>query len=229
STLAVISIVIVGTWLHSVGQASVGEIVSFMGFAMLLIGRLETAASFVASLFFKLPALEEFFAVLDAQSTVPEAAHARQLWAPRGGVEFDNVSFAYPGGSDVLSAMSFNARPGSSIALVGHTGAGKSTAMALLQRLWDPTAGKITIDGQDLRDVSLDSLRAHIGVVFQESMLFNRSISDNLRVGRPDATDEEVEKACRMADAHEFIIRQPQGYNTTIGERGATLSGGQRQ
>jgi ATP-binding cassette, subfamily B, beta-glucan exporter len=229
STLAVIAIVIVGTWLHTVGQASVGEIVSFMGFAMLLIGRLETAASFVSSLFFKLPALEEFFAVLDAQSTVPESAHARQLWAPRGGVEFDNVSFAYPGGSDVLSAMSFNARPGSSIALVGHTGAGKSTAMALLQRLWDPTAGKITIDGQDLRDVSLDSLRAHIGVVFQESMLFNRSISDNLRVGRPDATDEDVEKACRMADAHEFIIRQPQGYNTMIGERGATLSGGQRQ
>lgn len=229
STLAVIAIVIVGTWLHTNGLASVGEIVSFMGFAMLLIGRLETAASFVSSLFFKLPALEEFFTVLDAKSSVPEAAHARTLWAPRGEVVFDQVSFAYPGGTDVLHDMSFTARPGTSIALVGHTGAGKSTAMSLLERLWDPTEGRITIDGQDLRDVTLESLRAQIGVVFQESMLFNRSIRDNLRVGRADATDAELEQACRMADAHEFIIRQPHGYDTMIGERGATLSGGQRQ
>ncbi|MBN8925857.1 MAG: glucan ABC transporter ATP-binding protein/ permease [Rhodospirillales bacterium] len=229
STLAVITIVIVGTWLHGKGMASVGEIVSFMGIAMLLIGRLETAASFVSSLFFKLPALEEFFAVLDAQSSVPEKPDARRLWAPRGEVGFENVSFAYPGGTPVLSEMSFTAKPGTSVALVGHTGAGKSTAMALLQRLWDPTEGRITIDGQDLRDVTLESLRGQIGVVFQESMLFNRSIRDNLRVGNPEATDEDVERACRMADAHEFIIRQPHGYDTLIGERGTTLSGGQRQ
>jgi ATP-binding cassette subfamily B protein len=229
STLAVITIVVVGTWLHSNGMASVGEIVSFMGIAMLLIGRLESAASFVASLFFKLPVLEEYFAVLDAQSTVPERADARRLWAPRGEVVFDNVTFGYPGGKPVLSEMSFTARPGTAVALVGHTGAGKSTAMALLQRLWDPTEGRITIDGQDLRDVTLDSLRSQIGVVFQESMLFNRSIRDNLRVGSPDATDEELEHACHMADAHEFIIRQPNGYDTLIGERGTTLSGGQRQ
>jgi ATP-binding cassette subfamily B protein len=113
--------------------------------------------------------------------------------------------------------------------LVGHTGAGKSTAMALLQRMWDPTSGRISIDGQDLRDITLYSLRSNIGVVFQESLLFNRSIRDNLLVGRPDATDEEIEQACRMADAHEFIVRQPQGYDTMIGERGTTLSGGQRQ
>ena len=115
------------------------------------------------------------------------------------------------------------------IALVGHTGAGKSTAMTLLQRLWDPTSGRITIDGQDLRDITLDSLRSNVGVVFQESLLFNRSIRDNLMVGRPDATDEEMEQACRMADAHEFIVRQANGYDTLIGERGTTLSGGQRQ
>ena len=229
STLAVITLVIVGTWLHGRGMASVGEIVSFMGIAMLLIGRLETAASFVSSLFFKLPALEEFFAVLDAESSVPEKPDARRLWAPRGEVGFENVSFAYPGGTPVLSEMSFTAKPGTSVALVGHTGAGKSTAMALLQRLWDPTEGRITIDGQDLRDVTLESLRGQIGVVFQESMLFNRSIRDNLRVGNPEATDEDVERACRMADAHEFIIRQPHGYDTLIGERGTTLSGGQRQ
>ena len=229
STLAVITIVVVGTWLHVHGLATVGEIVTFMGLAMMLIGRLESATSFIASLFFKLPSLEEFFAVLDAQSSVPERPDARQLWAPRGEVRFDDVSFAYPGGNAVLSGLSFTAKPGSSVALVGQTGAGKSTAMAMLQRLWDPTEGAITIDGQDLRDVTLESLRSQIGVVFQESMLFNRTIRDNMLVGKPDATQEEVEHACRMADAHEFIVRQPHGYDTMIGERGSTLSGGQRQ
>ncbi|MFL5285171.1 MAG: glucan ABC transporter ATP-binding protein/ permease [Rhodopila sp.] len=230
ATLAVITIVVVGTWLHVNGMASVGEIVSFMGIAMMLIGRLETAASFVSSLFFKLPALEDFFAILDSRSSVPEKENARTLWAPRGDVRFEDVSFGYPsGGSTVLSNVSFEAKPGMSIALVGHTGAGKSTAMSLLQRLWDPTDGHITIDGQDLRDVTLDSLRSNIGMVFQESLLFNRTIRDNLLVGRPDATEEDLERACRMADAHEFIIRQPHGYDTMIGERGTTLSGGQKQ
>jgi ATP-binding cassette, subfamily B, beta-glucan exporter len=230
STIAVITIVVIGTWLHTQGLASVGEIVSFMGLAMLLIGRLETAASFVSSLFFKLPALEDFFAILDARSTVPEKDDARKLWAPRGEVKFEDVSFAYPnGGAPVLSGMSFTAKPGTCVALVGHTGAGKSTAMAMLQRLWDPTEGRITIDNQDLRDVTLDSLRANIGVVFQESLLFNRTIRDNLLVGREDASDEEIQHACSMADAHEFIIRQPHGYDTMVGERGTTLSGGQRQ
>jgi ATP-binding cassette, subfamily B, beta-glucan exporter len=229
STLAVITIVVIGTWLHVHGQAGVADIVTFMGLATLLIGRLESAVSFVASLFFKMPALEDFFAVLDAKSSVPERPDARTLWAPRGEVIFDDVSFGYPNAGPVLSDVSFAARAGTTVALVGHTGAGKSTAMMLLQRLWDPTGGRITIDGQDLRDVSLESLRAAIGVVFQESMLFNRSIRDNLLVGRPGATDAELEQACRMADAHEFIIRQPNGYDTQIGERGVTLSGGQRQ
>ena len=229
STLAVITIVAIGAWLHAHGQAGIGEIVSFMGFAMLLIGRLESAVSFVANLFYKLPAVEEFFAILDAKSSVPERPDARTLWAPRGEVVFDDVSFAYPGAQSVLRDVAFTAKPGSSIALVGHTGAGKSTVMALLQRLWDPDTGRITIDGQDLREVSLESLRAAIGVVFQESLLFNRSIRDNLRIGLPDATEEQIEQACRMADAHEFIVRQPQGYDTLIGERGVSLSGGQRQ
>jgi ATP-binding cassette, subfamily B, beta-glucan exporter len=226
----VIAIVVVGTWLHVNGMASVGEIVSFMGFAMLLIGRLETAASFLSSLFFKLPVLEDFFKILDERTSVPEKDDARVLWAPRGEVRFENVGFGYPAsGAPVLNDVSLKAHPGTCIALVGHTGAGKSTAMALLQRMWDPTAGRITIDGQDLRDITLDSLRANVGVVFQESLLFNRSIRDNLIVGRPEATDEEIEQACRTADAHEFIIRQRDGYNTMIGERGTTLSGGQRQ
>ena len=149
--------------------------------------------------------------------------------AKTGEVVFDTVSFAYPGGPKILSDCAFVARPGTVVALVGQTGAGKSTAMALLQRLWDPSGGRVTIDGQDLRDVTLESLRSSIGVVFQESLLFNRTIRENLLIGRPDATEPELERACQLADAHEFILRQPQGYDTMIGERGSTLSGGQRQ
>lgn len=229
STLAVIAIVVIGTLLHLRGQASVGEIVSFMGFATLLIGRLESAVSFASRLFFQLPILEDFFAVLDAKSSVPEQPDAAELVATHGEVAFEELSFAYPGGPNILSDVSFTARPGMSVALVGQTGAGKSTAMNLLQRLWDPSSGRVLIDGQDLRDVSLESLRRSIGVVFQESMLFNRSIRENLLIGRPEASDDELERACRLADAHEFIVRQPQGYDTLVGERGATLSGGQRQ
>ena len=229
STVAVIVIVAVGTLLHVQGQATVGEIVSFMGIATLLIGRLDSAISFTATLFFRLPALEEFFAILDSRSSVPEKPDAVKLVARNGEVVFDNIGFAYPGGPNILTECSFVARPGTTVALVGQTGAGKSTAMALLQRLWDPSSGRVTIDGQDLRDVTLESLRGAIGVVFQESLLFNRSIRDNLLMGRPDASDAELEQACQMADAHEFILRQPQGYGTLIGERGSTLSGGQRQ
>ncbi len=229
STIAVIAIVLIGTMLHMQGQASIGEIVSFMGFATLLIGRLESAVNFASRVFFQLPVLEDFFSVLDAKSSVPETPAAKELVAQSGEVVFENLNFAYPGGPNILSDVSFTARPGTSVALVGQTGAGKSTAMNLLQRLWDPVSGSIRIDGQDLRDVTLESLRRSIGVVFQESMLFNRSIRENLRIGRPNATDDDLERACRLADAHEFIIRQPQGYDTVVGERGSTLSGGQRQ
>jgi glucan exporter ATP-binding protein len=229
STLAVIAIVVVGTLLHLRAEAGVGEIVAFIGFALLLIGRLESAMSFVSRLFMQMPALEEFFSVLDARSTVPDAPGAPELRVGEGLVRFDSVHFAYPTGPEILRGVSFEARAGRTVALVGATGAGKSTAMALLQRLWDPTAGRLSIDGQDLRAVSLDSLRRAIGVVFQDSMLFNRTIRDNLLVGRPDASDAELERACRLAEAHDFILRQPHGYDTMVGERGVTLSGGQRQ
>ena len=229
STVAVISIVMIGTLLHLRGQATIADIVSFMGFSTLLIGRLELAMNFAARLFFMRPQIEDFLAILDTSSSVVEKPDAVALAGVRGEVTFEDVSFAYPGGPNVLDGVSFTARPGQVIALVGQTGAGKSTAMTMLQRLWDPTEGRITIDGQDLRDVTLDSLRRTLGVVFQESLLFNRSIRENLRIGRPEATDAELEEACRLADAHEFIIRQPHGYDTMVGERGATLSGGQRQ
>ena len=233
STMAIIAIVVLGTVLHTRGQASVGEIVTFMGFASLLIGRLDGALSWTSRLFFEVPNLREYFAIMDTKTSVPEKPDARAL-APAadgtvGTVDFDDVSFAYPGGPPILAGVSFTARPGMAVALVGQTGAGKSTAMNLLQRLWDPTGGRVLIDGQDLRDVTLESLRRSVGVVFQESMLLNRSIRDNLLIGKPDATSAEMERACRMADAHEFIVRQAHGYDTMVGERGATLSGGQRQ
>jgi ATP-binding cassette subfamily B protein len=229
STLTVIAIFVLGTWLHLRGQASVGEIVTFMGFATLLIARLEQAVGFVSTLFMQMPAVALYFEVMDTRSSVPEKPDAMALGRARGEVAFDHVTFGYPGGPPVLRDVSFTVAPGRTVALVGQTGAGKSTAMALLQRLWDPQEGRITIDGVDIRDVTLASLRAAIGVVFQESMLFNRSIADNLRVGKPDATQEELEAACRLAEAHDFILRQPHGYDTLVGERGATLSGGQRQ
>ncbi|PWS34753.1 glucan ABC transporter ATP-binding protein/ permease [Falsiroseomonas bella] len=229
ATLTVIAIFMLGTLLHLRGQATVGEIVSFMGFATLLIARLEGAVAFVSHLLLQTPALEQFFAVLDSRSSVPEKPDAASLGRVTGDVRFDQVAFAYPGGPRILDGIDFHAPPGRTVALVGQTGAGKSTAMALLQRLWDPVDGSITLDGHDLRDITLESLRRNIGVVFQEALLFNRSIRDNLVVGRPDATQEEIERACRMAEAHDFIAMKPQGYDTMVGERGSSLSGGQRQ
>jgi ATP-binding cassette, subfamily B, beta-glucan exporter len=229
STVTVISIFVLGTLLHLDGKASVGEIVSFMGFATLLIGKLEGAVAFVSRLVFQAPSMAEFFEVLDAKSTVPEKPDAFDLPRAQGHVSFERVAFAYPGGPRILDGVDFQAPPGRTVALVGQTGAGKSTAMALLQRLWDPVEGRVTLDGRDLRDMTLESLRRNIGVVFQESMLFNRTIKDNLLIGRAEATQEEIEQACRMAEAHDFITRQPKGYDTLVGERGSSLSGGQRQ
>jgi ATP-binding cassette subfamily B protein len=184
---------------------------------------------FVNSLFMDAHGLVEFFDVLDIESAVRDKPGARPLAPVKGRVEFDHVSFGYTRQRNALEDISFSAEPGRTVALVGETGAGKSTAMGLLHRQQDPHSGTIRIDGSDIRDVTLDSLRANIGVVFQESMLFYRSIADNLRVGKPDATDAELEEAARLACAHDFILLQPRGYQTRIGERGSTLSGGERQ
>ena len=229
STITVIAIFLMGTWLHMNNMATVGEIVSFMGFAGLLIGRLEGAVAFISHMLFQAPSMAEFFQVLDTVSTVPERPDAQDLGRAQGTVEFDQVGFGYPRSGKILHGVSFKALPGQTLALVGSTGAGKTTSMQLLQRLYDPQEGRVTLDGVDLRDITLESLRRNIGVVFQESMLFNRTIRDNLLVGRPDASQEEVERACRMAEAHDFITRQPKGYDTMVGERGTSLSGGQRQ
>jgi ATP-binding cassette subfamily B protein len=218
-----------GAWLNLKGEATVGEIVTFMGFATHLVGRMDQVVGFVNGLFMQVPSLREFFEVLDTQSAVVDRPGARKIEKVHGRIEFDRVSFSYDPQRKALEDVSFMVEPGQTVALVGETGAGKSTAMGLLHRQDDPQAGAIRIDGVDIRDVTIDSLRAHTGVVFQESLLFYRSIADNLRVGKPDATDAELEQAARMARAHDFILRQPRGYQTRIGERGANLSGGERQ
>ena len=229
STITVILIFVVGTWLYTRGMASVGEIVSFMGFATMLIGRMDQASGFVSRIFFQMPSLADFFRVLDAQSTVVDKPNGTDIGRARGEVEFDDINFSYDGKRPALVHFSLKAPAGATVALVGPTGAGKSTALSLLHRMWDAQSGLIRIDGVDHRDIKLESLRRNIGVVFQDSTMFYRSIADNLRIGKPDASQAELEEAAKLAEAHDFIMRQPHGYETLVGERGTTLSGGERQ
>ena len=170
------------------------------------------------------------FEILDARSDVTDKSGAISLPQVEGFINFENVSFRYVGGGDpVLDKVSFEAKPGQTIALLGATGSGKTSIINLLPRFYDPTEGRITIDGHDLRDVKLESLRAQIGMVLQETTLFSGSIRDNIAFGKPEATDEEIFAAAKAAAAHDFIMSFPEGYNTPVGERGTTLSGGQKQ
>jgi ATP-binding cassette subfamily B protein len=167
--------------------------------------------------------------VLDSQSTVPDNPHGKDIGRAKGDVEFDDINFSYDGKRPALVHFSLNVPAGTTVAFVGPTGAGKSTALSLLHRMWDAQSGLIRIDGMDHRDIKLESLRRNIGVVFQDSTMFYRSIADNLRIGKPDATQAELEEAAKLAEAHDFIMRQSNGYETMVGERGTTLSGGERQ
>jgi ATP-binding cassette subfamily B protein len=146
-----------------------------------------------------------------------------------GNVRYEDVTFRFPNSDQGVFGIGFEAEAGKTTALVGPTGAGKTTTLALLQRLRSPNHGRILIDGRDIEEVTLNSLRHHIAVVFQDAGLFNRTIAENIRIGRPDATDAEVEAAARLAEAHDFIECKPGGYRFVIGERGASLSGGERQ
>lgn len=229
STITIISIFMLGSWLHLHGQTSVGEIVTFMGFATMLIGRLEAAMGFVSRMFFQMHSLGEFFQVLDTTSAVRNLPGARDAGSLKGAVTFDHVTLSYDDKRPAVVDVSFEVAAGKTVALVGPTGSGKTSTMALLSRLWDPKSGRVLIDGTDIREMTLDSLRRNIGVVFQDSAVFHRSIADNIRVGRAEASDAEVEQAAKLAEAHDFIMRQSNGYATIVGERGVNLSGGERQ
>src|SRR6266702_3717767 len=187
TTITVLAIFTLGISLHDQGLTSVGEIVMFVSFATLLIQKLEQVVSFINNVFMEAPRLREFFNVLDAVPAVHDRPDAIDAGRLSGLVEFNDVTFSYDGKRPAVEDLSFTALPGQTIALVGPTGAGKSTAIALLHRAFDPQSGIIKIDGMDIRGLKLTALRRNIGVVFQEALLVNRSIADNLRVGNPDA------------------------------------------
>jgi len=215
--------------LHQQGLTTVGEIVMFVSFATMLIQKLEQVVSFINSVFMEAPRLQEFFNVLDAVPAVRDRPDAIDPGRLAGLIEFHDVSFSYDGKRPAVEDLSFTALPGETIALVGPTGAGKSTAIALLHRAFDPQSGFIRIDGMDIRGLTLSALRRNIGVVFQEALLFNRSIADNLRVGKPDATEQEMRIAAGRAQALDFIERSELKFDSNVGERGRMLSGGERQ
>jgi ATP-binding cassette subfamily B protein len=229
TTLTMLAILVVGIFLYLAGLSTVGEIVMFMSFATLLIAKLESVVYFASHLVMDAPRLQEFFDVLDTEPAVRDRPDAMDPGRLRGLIEFENVTYSYDGRRPAVEDLHFTALPGETIALVGATGAGKSTALGLLHRVFDPQSGKIKIDGMDIRALTLSALRRNIGVVFQEALLFNRSIEENLQVGKPDATEEEMREACQRAQALEIIERNPEGFQAQVGERGRLLSGGERQ
>ncbi|MPZ57125.1 MAG: glucan ABC transporter ATP-binding protein/ permease [Rhizobiales bacterium] len=229
TTVTILSIILVGTWLHLKNLVTIGEIVTFMAFATMVITRLEQIVSFANQMMFEAARLREFFDVFDTVPAMHDRPDAVDPGRVSGRVEFINVSFSYDGKRPAVADLNIAALPGETVALVGATGAGKSTALALLHRAFDPQSGVIKIDGVDIRDIKLAALRRNIGVVFQEPLLFNRSIADNLRVGKPEATQEQLRDAAARAQAVDFIERGPEGFEGKVGERGRSLSGGERQ
>jgi ATP-binding cassette subfamily B protein len=203
--------------------------VTFMNFSGLIIGRLEQSVSFINNVVSEAPRLREFFQVWDTVPDIRDAPDAVDPGRLKGLVEFKDVSFSYGGDRLAVAKLNFKAMPGETIAFVGATGAGKSTAIALLHRAFDPQSGEIDIDGTNIRKFKLSALRRNIGVVFQEAMLFNRSIAENLRVGKSDASETEIRVAVRRAQALDFIERKFEGFDGLVGERGRSLSGGERQ
>ncbi len=229
TTITMLAIILFGTWLYLHNLVSIGEIVTFMAFATMVIGRLEQTVGFANRMAMEAPRLREFFDVLDTVPAMHDRPDAVDPGRLSGRVEFKGVSFSYDGRWPAVVDLNFTVLPGETVALVGATGAGKSTALALLHRAFDPQSGVIKIDGVDIRAIQLAALRRNIGVVFQETLLFNRSTADNLRVGKPDATEEQMRAAAGRAQALDFIERHAGGFEGKVGERGRSLSGGERQ
>ncbi|MCQ1569260.1 glucan ABC transporter ATP-binding protein/ permease [Neorhizobium galegae] len=229
STVSMGVILVIGTLLVQRGEIRVGDVVAFIGFANLLIGRLDLLRQFATQIFEARAKLEDFFLLEDSVEERAEPADAADLGEVRGEVEFRDVSFGFASTSQGVHNVSFTAKAGETVAIVGPTGAGKTTLINLLQRVYDPQEGKILIDGIDIGTVTRKSLRHSIATVFQDAGLLNRSISENIRLGREGASEEEIARAAEAAAAAEFIETRLNGYETPVGERGNRLSGGERQ
>ena len=229
STVSMMVILIIGTILVQQGELRVGDVIAFIGFANLLIGRLDQMRQFATQIFEARAKLEEFFILEDSVQEREEPAGMAELTNVRGTVEFRNVSFDFASTAQGIHEVSFLAKAGETVAIVGPTGAGKTTLVNLLQRVYDPKEGKILIDGVDISTVTRRSLRHSIATVFQDAGLLNRSISENIRLGREGATEEEITRAAEAAAATDFIESRLTGYDTSVGERGNRLSGGERQ
>jgi ABC-type multidrug transport system fused ATPase/permease subunit len=205
-----------------------GDLLAFLAYVQRFFDPIRNLSQVYNTMQSAMTGAERIFQILDTPSEIREALHARELPPVLGHVAFEEVRFGY-GKAEVLHGVSFVAEPGQTVALVGPTGAGKSTIINLLSRMYDVTSGRITIDGTDLRDVTFESLRRQIGTVLQDSFLFSGTVRDNIKYGRPDASDEAMIAAARAANAHEFIMALPEGYDTEVEERGSRLSMGQRQ
>ncbi len=210
-------------------QMTIGTIVAFVAYLGRLYGPVGSLASVYVDAQAALALFERIFEYLDTQSDVRESPSAQIVSSASGTLDFDHVSFEYVPGRPVLRDVSFHIEAGQMVALVGPSGAGKTTITYLLPRLYDPTGGAIQLDGVDLRDVTLPSLRSQMGIVTQEPFLFHATIKENLLYGRSGATEQEQEEACRAAQLHDFIVHLPDGYDTLVGERGYRLSGGEKQ
>ena len=229
STVSMLVILVIGTLLVQNGELKVGDIIAFTGFAGLLIGRLDQMRQFATQIFEARSKLEDFYRLEDAVQEREEPAGAGELKDVRGDVEFRGVSFDFANTTQGVHDVSFKVKAGQTIAIVGPTGAGKTTLINLLQRVHEPQKGAILIDGTDIKTVTRRSLRHSIATVFQDAGLLNRSIQDNIRLGREDATEEEILKAAEAAAATDFIESRLSGFTTVVGERGNRLSGGERQ
>jgi ATP-binding cassette, subfamily B, multidrug efflux pump len=210
-------------------QLTLGELVAFTTYVAQLVAPVRSLGMVLPAITMAGASAERVFEILDTVPDVVEQPGAREMAVTEGHVCFDKVSFSYGRHSDVLRDITFEALPNQVIALLGPTGSGKTTVVNLIPRFYDPTSGRITIDGVDINHVTINSLRGQIGMVLQESTLFAASIRENITFGKPEATQEEIEEAARAAQAEEFILHTPDGYATEVGERGITLSGGQKQ
>jgi glucan exporter ATP-binding protein len=229
STISMMTILVIGTVLVQRGELRVGEVIAFIGFAGLLIGRLDQMKAFATQIFEARAKLEDFFTLEDAVKDREEPSDAAELTDVRGKVEFRDVSFDFANATQGVRDVSFTAEAGETVAIVGPTGAGKTTLVNLLQRVYEPRQGQILIDGVDISTVTRKSLRRSIATVFQDAGLLNRSIGDNIRLGRDGATLDEIMGAAEAAAADDFIRSRQNGYDTHVGERGNRLSGGERQ